>query len=92
MVPLKGVKVGVRNVDPDKDVEELKSKIRDHPELNLTGYMLSEFSLRRKGGMELPVGSLVSLLMNILTNFIFSIITLTQNMYHNAWLLAMKLS
>lgn len=55
------MKVGVRNVDPDRDVEELKSKIRDHPELNLTGYMLSEFSLRRKGGIELPVGSIVSI-------------------------------
>jgi len=59
VVPLKGVKVGVRNVDPDRDIEELKSKIRDHPELNLTGYILSEFSLRRKGGIELPVGSIV---------------------------------
>ena len=60
MMPLKGVKVGVRNVDPDKDIEELKTKIRDHPELNLVGYMLSEFSLRRKGGIELPVGGIVS--------------------------------
>lgn len=60
MVPLKGVKVGVRNVDPGKDIEELKAKIRDHPELNLTGYTLSEFSLRRKGGIELPVDTPVS--------------------------------
>lgn len=60
MVPLKGVKVGVRNVDPAKDVEDLKAKIRDHPELNLTGYTLSEFSLHRKGGMDLPASSPVS--------------------------------
>lgn len=54
------MKVGVRNVDPGVDVEQLKVKIRDHPELNLTGFLLSEFSLRRKGGDELPVGGIVS--------------------------------
>lgn len=60
VVPLKGVKVGVRNVDPARDIEDVKTKIRDHPELNLAGYTLSEFSLHRKGGVDLPAGSLVS--------------------------------
>lgn len=60
MVPLKGVKVGVRNVGPNEEVEELKLKIRNHPELNLTDYTLAEFTLKRKGGEELPVSAKVS--------------------------------